>query len=177
MEIVLWLVSVCLRDALAPFQFLHTIVNAVRWKGKWRYIKDTAFEMALANDVYGGMAYQNVLNAWFIKKGGYHYGKKGETISSATGKGWVLRLLAFLGMCLCGALNFIDVATRKHGGHCFVFIERDGEEYPTTPPSPVKWYYTAVGLIGVALAGIIGLAWRVMATYWVIVGLWGLLFN
>ncbi len=177
MQIALWIVSVCLRDALAPFQVLHAVIDAFRWNGKWKYLKTVALQAALANDVYGGMAYKNVLNAWFIKRNGYPFGKKGETISSAAGKGWVLGLLAFLGLCLCGALNFIDVSTRKYGGHCFVAIEPDGRPYPATPPERIAWYYSAIGLIGLSIAGIVGLAWRVMVTYWVVTGLWGLLMN
>lgn len=171
MGIVLWVVSFCLRDALAPFAFIHTVINAIRWGGKWKHINAIALHAALANDVYGNMAYKDLLNAWFIKHDGYHYGEKGETISSATGKGWLVQGLAFLGLCLCAGLNFIDVSTRKKGGHCLASVD-DPAFLLLGEPRQIPWYYAAFGVFGIAVAVVSGLIWRVLVAWFVINGLW-----
>jgi len=132
--------------------FIHTVIGSFRWKGGWTYVKDAFMRGAHAIDVYGNVAYATLLNDYFIKKDGYHFGKRGETISSALGKNWVRGTLTWLGLGLCGLLNLLDK------DHCWKSIE--GDFFGIIKPKPVKlwislsfiaialvWLYAAVGLL------------------------------
>jgi len=141
MGLFLFLVSKVLSLVLSIPALLHDIAGAIRYKGGWKYIDDSFKRSALAEDVYANIAYATMLNDLFLKHGGWHYGYRDETISSATGKNWALGKLAFLGKGLAGTLNLIDFKNWKNGGHCWVSIQGDRSRY--NKPDPVGWHYTA----------------------------------
>lgn len=152
MGIVLFLIAVFLSSVLAPVALLHTIVGAVRYGGKFRYVNAAFLRGAKAIDVFGNVAFATLLNDLFIKKGGYHYGYDGETISSATGKNWVLEKQSFLGKGLAGTLNMLDK------DHCWKYIEGDKDLYHQIGyPGKVKWFYTAsFCIVSLILLGLLG---------------------
>lgn len=155
-SVALFFIALLLTFLMAVPALLHTIVGAIRWKGKGEYVKAAFFRGAHAIDVFGNVAYATFLNDWFIRKGGYHYGAKGETISSATGKNWVNGRLTWLGLGLCGLLNWIDP------DHCWKYIE--GRTVGMQQPAPVKWPYIALFLLvaGVILAGTTWFWWWIL---------------
>jgi hypothetical protein len=145
MGIILWLLAKLLSNLLQVPALFHTIAGAFRFKGGWNYVNRAFLNAAYAEDVYGNIAYATMLNDLFIKKGGYHYGARNETISSATGKNWVNDKLAFLGKGLAGTLNLIDYPNWKNGGHCWVSIQgwTQYDFIGKRPPKRVPIYYTA----------------------------------
>jgi hypothetical protein len=138
MGIPLFLIALVLCSVLAVVALLHTIIGAIRYGGRFRYVDAAFMRGAKALDVFGNVAFATLLNDLFIKKGAYHYGYDGETISSATGKNWVLGKLSFLGKGLAGTLNMLD------NDHCWKYIEGDQDLYHQIGyPGKVKWFYTA----------------------------------
>ncbi|MGA9651951.1 hypothetical protein, partial [Pedobacter sp.] len=137
MGIILFITAVFLSSVLAPVALLHTVVGAIRYGGKYRYVDSAFLRGAKALDVFGNVAYATFLNDLFIQKGGYHYGNECETISSATGKNWVTGKLTWLGLGLAGTLNLIDK------DHCWKYIDGDKDLFHAIGyPGKVKWYYT-----------------------------------
>ncbi|QRQ99732.1 hypothetical protein [Dyadobacter sandarakinus] len=142
MGIILFIVALPLVVVLSIPALLHTIAGAIRWKGEFRYVDRAFFNGARAIDIFGNVAYGSMLNDLFIKRGGYHYGQGSETISSATGKNWVLGKLTFLGMGLAGTLNLIDK------DHCWKYIEGDRAQYDLLgKPKRVPIVYTLAFII------------------------------
>lgn len=144
--ITLFFLALVLAVLMALPALVHTLVGSWRHRGGWTYINDAFMAGAHAIDVYGNVAYATILNDLFLKKGGYHYGKRGETISSATGRNWAIGKLNWLGLGLCGLLNWIDK------DHCWKSIE--GGREGLKKPKPVPWYYTAA--FTVLAAGLLG---------------------
>lgn len=85
------------------------------YKGNW-----SAYfgRMATARDAYYNTVCAELLNAFFIQKGGYHFGKRKETISSALGKNKEKGTLTWLGEAMERFLSFIDT------NHCLKNIDR-----------------------------------------------------
>jgi hypothetical protein len=158
MGIVLFIVAALLSFIFALPALLHTIAGAFRYHGKFKYVNGAFFNGAHALDVFANEAYGTFFNDWFILKGGYHFGRKGETLSSAIGKNWVLGKLTFLGTGMAGAINLIDRGTANKGGHCWVYIEGERSKYNLIGvPNPVSWFKTFVfivfALIMIAISG------------------------
>jgi len=143
MGFFLWIVSKVVTHLLWYPHLMHLIIGAFRHKGGWKYVDNSFLNSAYAEDVYANISYSTMLNDLFIQHGGYHYGKRSETISSATGKNYVLDKLAFLGKCLAGGLNLIDFKNWKNGGHCWVSMQGDRTLFEQIGrPKPIPWYYT-----------------------------------
>ena len=157
MQVLLFVVALSLTILLSIPALIHTIFGAIRRKGKSEYVLQSFFAGAHALDVFGNVAYATFLNDWFIRKGGYHYGRRGETISSATGKNWVAGKLTWMGLGLCGLLNWIDT------DHCWKYIERDASWVGIIKPPPVKWPY----IVLFVLSSICVLVCLVMLWQWV----------
>lgn len=153
MPIALFFIALLLTFLMSIPAMLHTAAGSIRWKGSWGYILDAFFRGAHAIDVFANVVYATFLNDWFIRRGGYHYGAKGETISSATGKNWVMGRLTWIGLGLCGTLNWIDT------DHCWKYIE--GRTVGMEKPESVKWPYIALFLFvaGLLLAGTVWFWW------------------
>lgn len=82
---VLFLISLLLLAFTGPFGLLYGIACTLRkqgLKGLGAYL----LEMAISVDQLGNVMMQHLLNAVWIKKGGYPFGNRDETISSALGR-------------------------------------------------------------------------------------------
>jgi len=142
MNIINWLIAKIMSGLLSVATFFYTIYVAIRHKQGWKYIDGYFKKLAYAESLYANTAFVDLLNALFVKSGGYLYGARGEGLSSATGKNWTLHKQTFLGKGLTGFLNLIDVPNWKNGGHCWVYIETSTYSYGSLPAS-IAWYYTA----------------------------------
>lgn len=118
---------------------MHLIVDGIRFRDLNERINQTCKGAAFAIDVLCNVAYASLLNGFFIKKGGYHYGEQGETVTSATGKNWTMGTLTLIGEGLAGALNWIDK------DHCFKYIM--GPWIFKNKPPKVVWWKTALFLL------------------------------
>ena len=81
-------------------------------------INDYFARMATGRDAYYNAVCAELFNAFFITHGGYHFGKRKETISSALGKNMERDTLTWLGKALERFLSFIDK------NHCLKNIDR-----------------------------------------------------
>lgn len=134
MGIILRIVANILKIAFFLPAFTHEIVDGIRYKDLWKRLNRTSKAAAFAIDVYCNVAYCSLLNAYFIRKGGYHYGEQGETVTSATGKNWTKGTLTLIGEGLAGSLNWIEK------DHCWKYIMGDWL-YNIKPPK-VAWWKT-----------------------------------
>ena len=144
MGVLLWIVSKLLTRSLRfPFLF-HTIADGLRYGDFWKRINETFLDAAYAEDVYGNTTFRSLLNALFTQKGGYLYGHKKETVSSATGKGQVLEKQTILGEGLAGFLAMIDRS------HSYKSMEKDGYAFNgwhISEPAKVAWWKTALFML------------------------------
>lgn len=139
MSIILYFVAVLLDWLLALPAFIHAVIGAFRWKTGWKNFSASCLSSALAKDIAANVAYASMMNDLCIKRNGYHFGRYGETLSSAIGKNWSLNRLTWIGKSLCGFLNLIDIQNWKNGGHCWMSIENPAYY---TKPERIPFYYT-----------------------------------
>ena len=103
--------------------FLFTDVKGRKW---YQLIDKRAFEMAYEIDVMGNYLFRYFWNLT-LSKGGYQFGKVGETISSALGKKQKQKSLTILGWVVLIIINIIDFTKWLEGGHCVASIKIDRE--------------------------------------------------
>ncbi len=103
----LFLVSVILWILTTPFGFLYGIFHALFTKGL-RGLGNYFLEIAVSLDQLGNVTMQHLLNDIWAKKGGYKFGNRDETISSALGRNHQLRRLTVLGKVTERSLHYID---------------------------------------------------------------------
>lgn len=127
MSLLLYIIAVILDWLLAIPAFIHAVAGAFRYKTGWRNFSNSCLSAALAKDIAANVTYASMMNDLCIKHNGYHFGKYGETLSSAIGKNWSKGSLTWIGKSLCGFLNFIDVRNWKNGGHCWMAIENPSQ--------------------------------------------------
>lgn len=139
MNILLYFVAVILDWLLAIPAFFHAVFGAFRFKTGWKHFSLACLNAALAKDIAANVAYSSLMNDLCIRKGGYHFGRYGETLSSAIGKNWSNGTLTWIGKSLCGFLNFIDFRNWKNGGHCWMAIENPSYY---RKPLRIPFYYT-----------------------------------
>lgn len=127
---LLFITSIILTLILFIPAIIHTIVGAIRYGNFYRRITYYFGNSAKSIDIMCNVLYASMLNDWFIKKNSYHYGKEGETVSSATGKNLYINGLTKWGIGLSGIL---DVLEKDH-----VIISVDDPVYETVYKYPEK---------------------------------------
>lgn len=103
-----------------PLGVFFKLVEAIRRRKTIRlavYLSRSFREGALAIDILGNVVCGDMFNAFFIKHGGYYFGKQRETISSALGKNLQRGTLTKAGRLLAAILDFIDP------NHCIKSID------------------------------------------------------
>jgi len=63
---------------------------------------------AVSIDIHANRSIRALWNTTMRKSSGYHFGREGETISSALGKNQRDKTLSFMGKLLAGLLDFLD---------------------------------------------------------------------
>lgn len=121
-NLTLWVVSSFLKDDLRSINFAVNSYNLIRWKGFWRQISYQLYHGAGANDIYGNVAYPELLSLLFSRGDAYPFGLPYEKITSAIGKIWILGRATKLGLGLVGFLNLVDK------DHCWKYLEGSEEE-------------------------------------------------
>lgn len=84
---------------------LFVKANIKEW---WNRLGDYFLIFAIAIDVTGNVALAPILNKLFIKKEGYKFGNRKETISSALGKNKELGTLNKYGIWISDILDALD---------------------------------------------------------------------
>jgi hypothetical protein len=102
---------------------LFTNVKGRKW---YQLIDQRAFTLAYNIDVFGNYQYARFWELIF-SKGGYSFGRFGETISSALGKKQLEKSLSMGGWVIVVILFIIDVPKWFQRGHCIASIQTDAE--------------------------------------------------
>ncbi|MDX1364143.1 MAG: NUDIX hydrolase [Arenibacter latericius] len=105
--IVLFLISILLFLVTVPFGLVFGLFYSIYKKGL-AGIGEYSLKMAVSIDQLGNVAMQHLLNVIWIKKSGYKFGNRDETISSVLGRNNKLKTLTGLGRFIDNFLNLID---------------------------------------------------------------------
>lgn len=105
------ILSVFLSAILYPPALLITFFKKV-WKRKFmgalKNFDKQMLAIATSIDASGNVVCVDLFNITLIKKNGYKFGNRKETISSALGKNQRNGTLTIAGTALCAILDFID---------------------------------------------------------------------
>jgi hypothetical protein len=92
---------------------------------KWfKIVSQRMYRKAKLVDMFGNYLFPEFWT-WLFSKGGYSYGRFGETISSVTGKKFLENSLSISGLILYYILYIIDFDSWKYGGHCIRWIQTE----------------------------------------------------
>ncbi|MEL6918676.1 MAG: NUDIX domain-containing protein [Bacteroidota bacterium] len=105
--ILLFFVSIVLFLVTGPLGFIYGLFYSLFTQGI-RGLGEYMFKIAVSIDQLGNVLMQHLLNLLWIKKGGYTFGNRDETISSAMGRNVKLGTLNGFGRAVDGILNAID---------------------------------------------------------------------
>jgi len=139
-NIILFIVSIILGILLFIPSVFHLILSFFKYKDVSRRINYYFLNSAVSIDIMLNSLFSNMLNDYFIKRGGYYFGMQGETVSSALGKNYLLGKLTTLGKGLVGVLNLIQK------DHCILAV-KDNEYKVLSSPNKIKISYTIIGII------------------------------
>lgn len=94
---------------------------------KWfKVTSKRKFSKAFKVDVFANYLFPDFWNITF-SKGGYKFGRFGETLSSCLGKKKLENTLSYLGLLIYCVLYAVDVSTWKNKGHCIASIMTESE--------------------------------------------------
>lgn len=104
--VLLLVIAVILSILTLPFGLLFGLIYSLRRgiTGLGEY----ALKIAVSIDQLGNVAMQHLLNTLWIRKGGYRFGNRDETISSALGRNKQLGTLTGFGRIIDKFLDLID---------------------------------------------------------------------
>jgi hypothetical protein len=120
MGIFLALVSLFLSALFFPLGLLITFfINLYkrRWSLSFKRLDEQFLSIATSIDASGNVVCKDLFNLILIEKGGYEFGKRKETISSALGKNQRNNTLTGLGRLIAFILDKID------SDHCLKSID------------------------------------------------------
>lgn len=105
--VLLFFISLVLLLVTGPLGFIYGILHGLFTKGL-RGIAEYLLKIAISIDQLGNVLMQHLLNVLWIKKGGYGFGNRDETISSALGRNRQLGTLTHFGLGIDAFLDIID---------------------------------------------------------------------
>jgi len=120
MGTVLAFVSLFLATILYPLGLALTfIINLYkrRWKFSFKRLDQQFLSIATSIDASGNVICKDLFNLILIKKGGYEFGKRKETISSVLGKNQRDKTLTSTGKVIVFILDKIET------DHCLISID------------------------------------------------------
>lgn len=118
-SLVLFIAALILVVFLFIPGILHAIYGAIRWGNTKRRISYYFRNSALTIDIAANTLFDQMLNDWFLRRSGYYFGKKGETISSALGKNQCINGLTWFGKGLASILDLLEK------DHCWISIDEE----------------------------------------------------
>ncbi|WP_163401398.1 hypothetical protein [Flavobacterium fluviatile] len=120
MGTILAFLSVLLASILFPIGLAITFVINLyrrRWKFSFKRLDQQFLSIATSVDTSGNVICKDLFNLILIKKGGYQFGNRKETISSVLGKNQRDGTLTKLGIKVCNVLDWWDE------NHCYNSID------------------------------------------------------
>lgn len=103
----LFLVSIVLLTVTGPIGFVYGLFHSLFTKG-FKGIGEYLLKIAVSVDQLGNVLMQHLLNVLWVKKGGYKFGNRDETVSSAIGRNKKLGTLTGFGKTIDKILDTID---------------------------------------------------------------------
>ncbi|MBT8281959.1 MAG: NUDIX domain-containing protein [Muriicola sp.] len=105
--VLLFIISLILLVITGPIGFLYGILHSL-FKGGITGLGEYLLKIAISIDQLGNVLMQHLLNLLWIRKGGYPFGNRDETISSALGRNKKLGMLTGFGRGIDSFLDAID---------------------------------------------------------------------
>jgi hypothetical protein len=105
--LLLFFISILLLLITGPFGFLYGLGHTLFTKG-FKGLGEYLLQIAISIDQLGNVMMQHLLNVLWIKKEGYRFGNRDETISSALGRNKNLGTLTLMGRVVDRLLDVID---------------------------------------------------------------------
>ena len=105
--LLLFVISLVLMVLTGPLGFIYGLFHALFTKG-FSGIGEFLLKIAISVDQLGNVIMQHLLNVLWVKKGGYQFGNRDETISSVLGKNKKDDTLTIFGVMIDNILEFID---------------------------------------------------------------------
>jgi hypothetical protein len=107
LEFLLLFVALTLLFTIVPIASLYKITKAL-YHRSFRELKVWFYSTARTIDIFGNVLASDLFNDTLIKRTGYRFGRRGETISSVIGKNYRDGTLTRVGSGLRKTLDFID---------------------------------------------------------------------
>lgn len=105
--LLLFVISVILLILTGPLGFIYGVFHKLFTRG-FAGLGEYGLKIAISIDQLGNVIMQHLLNLLWIRKGGYKFGNRDETISSALGRNRVLGTLTGFGKFIDALLDKID---------------------------------------------------------------------
>ncbi len=122
--VLLFLISVVLLVLTTPFGFLYGLFHGLFTKW-FRGMAEYLLKVAISIDQLGNVMMQDLLNQLWVQEGGYKFGNRDETISSALGRNRKLGTLTALGR---GIDKFLDTIDPDHSLNSIDYYIEPSEE-------------------------------------------------
>lgn len=123
MGFILSIIAYILFPIVAVLNFVVVTWKFMEAKGFLGAANDFWLQNALEIDVWSNWHFRTFWNASCRKRGGYHFGRSDETISSALGKNQRNNALSIFGWFIVIFLYVIDYKYWGKGGHCLNSIK------------------------------------------------------
>ncbi|WP_298487840.1 hypothetical protein [uncultured Maribacter sp.] len=105
--LLLFTTSIVLILVTGPLGFIYGIIHSLFTK-KLSGVGEYFLKIAISIDQLGNVLMQHLLNILWLKKGGYKFGNRDETISSVIGKNKQTNTLTNFGIFIDKILDLID---------------------------------------------------------------------
>ncbi|QCX00932.1 NUDIX domain-containing protein [Aggregatimonas sangjinii] len=105
--VLLFLISIVLLLVTGPLGLIYGIFHSL-FTGGFRGLGAYLLKIAISIDQLGNVMMQHLLNVLWVKKGGYQFGNRDETISSALGRNKQLKTLTGFGKAIDKILDLLD---------------------------------------------------------------------
>lgn len=105
--LLLFAISIVLLVVTGPLGFLYGIFHSTFKKG-FRGLGEYLLQVAISIDQLGNVMMQHLLNGLWVRRGGYPFGNRDETISSALGRNKRNGTLTAFGRAIDALLDRID---------------------------------------------------------------------
>ena len=105
--VLLFTISVVLLLVTGPIGFVYGLFHTL-FKSGFRGVSAYVLKIAISIDQLGNVLMQHLLNVLWVKKDGYPFGNRDETISSALGRNRKLGKLTLFGRGIDQFLDLID---------------------------------------------------------------------
>lgn len=104
---LLFIISIILLIITGPLGFVYGLFHSLFTKG-FKGVGEYLLKIAISIDQLGNVLMQHLLNLLWIKKAGYKFGNRDETISSVLGRNNKLKTLTGFGKAIDRFLDAID---------------------------------------------------------------------